>query len=128
VLVLAPATQAMVLLGEVDELEVRAERAQHERLLLDVERGDRVPERPSVLVSPRLARGACEEADPLLRLEQLLALLLDQDASERVAEQAHVATQRGIGASARRELVARVRRARVLHALRGYFGCSTIRM
>ena len=42
-LVLPPASQPMMLLGKVDELEVDAERAQDVRLLRVVESPDRFP-------------------------------------------------------------------------------------
>ena len=91
VLVLAATAQAMVLLGEVDELEVDAEGAQDECLPLDVEFGDRGPERPSSRRPTGRTCRAREESYPLLELQDLLALLLDEYASEDVAEEADVA-------------------------------------
>lgn len=91
VLVLAATAQAMVLLGEVHELEVDAEGAQDECLPLDVELGDRDAER----LAPRRPTGgtrrAGEQSYPLLELEDLLALLLDEHTPEDVAEEADVA-------------------------------------
>ncbi len=93
----AAAADPVVLLGDVRELEVEGERAQHRRLLPGRERvhglgqlgrGGRVT----------LPAGAGEAADPLLELEQPLALLLDEHATEQVAEQADVPAEGGVGA------------------------------
>ena len=93
--VLAPTAEAVVLLGEVRELEVEPEGAQHQRLLLGGERR-------------RGARGravgtsaACFAADRLDELEQPLAFLLGEHRAENRPEHAHVAAERGGGVAAR---------------------------
>ena len=96
-LVLAAAADAVVLLGDVDELEEERERPQHGGLPLVLERGDRLAE----LVARASGAGiAGESANPLLVVEQLLALLLDEHAPEQVAEQAHVGAEGGVGGHA----------------------------
>src|SRR5439155_13869932 len=89
-LVGAPPPDAVVLLGDVRELEVDGEGAEDERLALEVDRADELDE-----LLDRLGRaappGAAELPRALLELEQLLALLLDDHQAERVAEQADVA-------------------------------------
>ena len=79
-LVLATAAEAVVLLGDVGELEEERERSQHSALLHDRELpdccGKRVPRSPA---SPDTAR---ELTDPLLQREELRPFLLDQDAAE----------------------------------------------
>jgi mycothiol synthase len=81
----------VVLLGEVRELEVDGERPQDARLALEREPADRLAQ-----LVPRLTRSRRprEAADQLLGLEQLLALLLDDDAAEDLAEQPDVAAER----------------------------------
>ena len=90
VLVLAPPSQPVVLLGDVRELEEERERAQDGGLLLEIELADRLLELGAAARLPRLAR---EPADPLLQREQLLALLLDEDLPEDVPEQADVGAE-----------------------------------
>ncbi len=94
-LVGAPATEPVMLLGDVGELEVEAERAQDLRLARDRESA----ELPGQLGSPVLVTGgpdvAGEQADSLLGLDQLGAFLLDEHPSEQLPEQADVAPQRG---------------------------------
>ena len=93
----AAAADPVMLLGDVRELEIEGERAQHRRLL---------PRRQPVHGLGQLGRGgrvalpagACEAPDPLLELEQPLALLLDEHAPEQVAEQADVPAKGGVGA------------------------------
>jgi len=85
---------AMVLLGDVCELEVEGEGAQHARLPLERQRLDGFLD---LLVRRAGARRARERAHPLDVLEQRLALLLDEDAPEQVAEQADVTAERCIG-------------------------------
>ena len=97
-LVLAPAPDAMVLLGDVDELEEERERPQHRGLPVEVERGDRLAELRRATLRLRASRARAP--DPLLVVEQLLALLLDEHAPEQVAEQAHVGAKRGVGGHA----------------------------
>ena len=94
VLVLAAAAQAMVLLGDVRELEEDRERAQHRGLLLEREGADGFLELRALA---RLARVTRETANLLLQHEQLLALLLDEDVSEHVAEQADIGAERRVG-------------------------------
>jgi hypothetical protein len=97
--VLAPAAHAMVLLGDVRELEVHRERAQHLALAVEVERANRVVQ----LVPRRALPGRPGEgADPLLADEELLALLLDENTAEDVAQQPDVRAQRRVGAHAGR--------------------------
>ncbi len=94
VLVLPQPPQPMVLLGEVGELEVEAERAQHLGLALERELADRRREIgpcPGAARPPRLPR---ERADALLVGEQLLPFLLDEDAAEDLAEQPDVPPER----------------------------------
>ena len=87
-----------MLLGDVDELEEERERAQHRGLAFEAERGDRLAESASRAAGAGIAR---KRADPLLVVEQLLALLLDEHAPEQVAEQAHVGAERGVGRARR---------------------------
>ena len=54
----------------------------------------------SASASRRVAGIAGERADPLLVVEQILPLLLDEDAPEEVAEQAHVGPESGVGGHA----------------------------
>ena len=89
--VLAETADAVVLLGDVGELEVERERPQDARLPRQRQRLDRVAE----LVAPlSLPRGARQRADVLDVGEQALVLLLDEDATQQVAEQADVAAER----------------------------------
>jgi hypothetical protein len=84
---------AMLLLGNVRELEIRREGAQDACLPLErqcADRGRQVVGRNSFACSPR------EPAHPLDVVEQRLVLLLDEDAAEDVAEQANVPTQRRV--------------------------------
>ena len=84
-----------MLLGDVREVEVDRERPQD----------DRLASRPGAQrsVSASAARSRCvaaspepgEPADPLLEPEGLLAFLLDEHATERVAEQPDVRAERG---------------------------------
>ena len=104
-LVLAPPPDPVVLLGDVDELEEQRERPQHGALALRPERRDRLAERASRAAGARVAG---ERADPLLLVEETLALLLDEHPAEQVAEQAHVGTESGIGRHSK-SLVARRR-------------------
>jgi nitrogen regulatory protein P-II 1 len=93
-LVLPPAAEAVVLLGEIGELEVEGERPEHSRLPVGIEGAHRFPQ----LVARRaVSRGAGEVTDPLLGLEQILPFLLDEDATENLAEQANVAAERRVG-------------------------------
>ena len=94
-LVLAPAPDPVVLLGDVDELEEQRERPQH-RALRARARAPR-PRRASAPREPPRARVARERPDPLLVVEEVLALLLDEHAPEQVAEQAHVGAESGVG-------------------------------
>ena len=88
-----------MLLGDVDELEEERERPQHRALPLGPERRDRVAESASRAARARVAG---ERADPLLVVEELLPLLLDEHAPEQVAEQAHVGARAVVSADSRR--------------------------
>ncbi len=82
---------AVMLLGDVRELEVERERAQHARLALERQRLDR---RLELLVRRPGPRRPGQRPHPLDVREQRLALLLDEDAPEQVAEQPDVSAQR----------------------------------
>jgi hypothetical protein len=86
----------MVLLGDVHELEVQAERPDHVALLAEIEPPDGVTK----VGSPRLrsARSGIprEESDALLLLEESGPLLLDEHSPQDLAEQANVAPERRI--------------------------------
>ena len=97
-LVLAAPADPVVLLGDVDELEEQRECPQHGALALGPERGDRVAERPPRAAGARIAG---QGPDPLLLVEELLALLLDEHPAEQVAEQADVGTESGVGRHAK---------------------------
>ena len=85
-LVLAPPAKPVVLLGEVRELEVQGERAQHLALALERERCNR-PGEPGPGGGRAGRAGAARElADPLLVGEQILAALFDEHAAEDPAE------------------------------------------
>ena len=103
VLVLAPAPQPVMLLGDVRELEEERERAQHGGLLLELQRVDRLLELRAVA---RLAGVASLAADALLEREQLLSSLLDQHLAEHVAEQPDVGAQLRVGRAHTATLVA----------------------
>jgi hypothetical protein len=97
VLVLAAAPETVVLLGEIDELEVDAERPQDERLALRIKTRNR-------LSQPLALRGAASRSCAprevpylLLQVEQGLPFLLDEDATEDRSEQANVAAERCVG-------------------------------
>ena len=92
--VLAPASQPVVLLGEVRQLEVEPERAQHHRLLVGGERRRGARGRA---VGARAARFAPDRLD---ELEQPFTLLLDEHGAENRSEHAHVAAKRGGGVAA----------------------------
>jgi hypothetical protein len=94
---LASPAHAVVLLGEVRELEEERERTQDLRLLLEVELPHRAGQLGADGRFAGLAGAARDPPDLLLPREQLLALLLDHDAAEQVAEQAHVAAERRVG-------------------------------
>ena len=84
----AAVPDAVVLLGDVGDLEVEGEGAEDARLARERERLHRLPQ----LVAPlALPRGAGERPDVLDVGEQRFVLLLDEHAAEEVAEQADVA-------------------------------------
>jgi hypothetical protein len=83
----------MVLLGDVRELEVERERPQDTRLPLERQGVDGIPKITVRLAGPR---SAGEGPHALDVLEQGLPLLLDEDAAEQVAQEAHVAAE-GVG-------------------------------
>jgi hypothetical protein len=98
VLVLAAATQPVVLLRQVDELEVERERAQDLGLALEGQVPDRLCD-PGPRGGGAGRTGAPGELpDALLVREQLLAALLDENPAEDVTEQADVAPERRVGA------------------------------
>jgi hypothetical protein len=97
VLVLAPAAQSVVLLGDVRQLEVQAEGAEHLPLALEFELRDGVPQFLPPRGAALRARLARQPPDPLLLVEQLLPLLLDEYPAEDVAQQADVAAERRVG-------------------------------
>jgi hypothetical protein len=86
-----------VLLGDVRQLEVEAEGAQHLRLALEIELANGLPQRLPAGGPARRARLAREPPDPLFLIEQLLPFLLDEDPAEDVAQQADVAAERRVG-------------------------------
>jgi hypothetical protein len=92
--VLATPAHAVLLLGDVRELEVQGKGTQHIRLALKWKRRHGFVELVVLLVR---ARRTCERSDPLDVLEQRLALLLDEHAPKQVPEQADVAPERRIG-------------------------------
>ena len=92
-LVLTAAADAMVLLGDVDELEEERERPQNGGLPVVIERRDRLPKLVARASGSSIAG---ERPDPLLVVEHLLTLLLDEHASEQVAEKAHVGAESGV--------------------------------
>ena len=92
-LVAAAAAHAMPRLGDVRELEVQPERAQDRRRALLAERADVGREGRVIGRRAGLARLARELAHALDVGQQILAVLLDEHAPERVADQAHVAPQ-----------------------------------
>ena len=81
-LVLAAPSEPVVLLSEIDELEVDAERPQDERLALRLEVGDGRPEPRTLCRAAGRARAPGEEPYLLLQVEQLLSFLLDEDPAE----------------------------------------------
>ena len=94
VLVLAAAPETVVLLGEIDELEVHAERPQDERLALRIEARDRPSQPLALRGAAGCTRGAGEVPYLLLEVEQGLPFLLDEDATEDRSEEANVASER----------------------------------
>jgi hypothetical protein len=96
VLVLAAAAKPVVLLGEIRELEIDAERSQDERLAFQLEPGHALPQLLAARRSARRARIAREETDALLLVEQLLPFLLDEDAAEDVAQKTDVPAEWGV--------------------------------
>ena len=94
VLVLPAAPEPMVLLGEIDELEVDAERPQDERLALRIQAGDRPSQPLALRGAAGCARSPGEMPYLLLQVEQGLPFLLDKDATEDRSEETNVASQR----------------------------------
>src|SRR5207302_7403781 len=92
--VLPAAAQAVMLLGDVRQLEVQRERAQDFRLVSRRERAYGGTDGADVA---RAARVAGEQPDPLLGLEDVAALLLDQHRAQGGSEQADVAPEWGVG-------------------------------
>ncbi len=85
-----------MLFGGVREMEVERESSEHGRLFSDREPLDQLRKG---CARGRLATSAslCERADTLLQLEDLLALLLEEHATEDVSEEADVRAQRAVG-------------------------------
>jgi len=106
--VFAAAAQPMVLLGEVRELEVEAEGAEHERLLPNAE------VRVDVDDGSVAAGRAGLAADLLDELEQPRPLLLDQHVAEDRPQHADVAAERcgGVRSEAQAPRERRARRLR----------------
>ena len=92
-LVLPAPPKPVVLLGEVGELEVEREGAEHVGLAFERQRGDggRKP-----LARDLAAGTARERSDALDVVEQLCAALLDEDATEHVSEESDVAPERRV--------------------------------
>ena len=89
---LATTSDAVMLLGDVREVEVHRERPQDDRLGLDRERRDGLGELGgSLCVAASPEPG--EPSDPFLEPVGRLAFLLDEDVTERVAEQPDVCSQ-----------------------------------
>ena len=86
-----------MLLGDVRELEVERESAEDLRLLVEIQRRDRLRQLGPHLGVPALACPPRDVADLLLARQQLLALLLDHHAAEQVAEEADVPAERRVG-------------------------------
>ncbi len=91
----AAATDAVQLLGEVDELEVERERAQHIGASARVEPLDELVQLGAIgdAAPTRGAQLAAQQANALLDGEQVLVALLDDDSAEQVTEHAHVTAQ-----------------------------------
>ena len=87
----------VVLLGDVRELEVEREGAEDLRLLVEIQRRDRLRQLGPDVGVAGLACPAGDVADLLLARQQLHSLLLDHDAAEQVAEEADVPSERRVG-------------------------------
>jgi hypothetical protein len=90
----APAPDAVLLLGDVRQLEVRREGTEDTGLPLE---GERRHGGGQVLMRCARARRPGERADALDVVEELLPVLLYEDPAEEVAEEPDVAAKRGIG-------------------------------
>ena len=82
-----------MLLGDVRELEVETERSQNVGLLVGRQRPHGVADGTGVAGFARIAR---TQPDPLLRLEQLVALPARRGPAQDVAEQTNVAAERSV--------------------------------
>ena len=82
-----------MLLCDVDQLEVETERPQDVGLIDRRQHPHGVADGVGVAGFARIAR---TQPDPLLRLEQLVPFLLDEDLAQDVAEQANVAAERSV--------------------------------
>jgi hypothetical protein len=98
-LVLTPPAEAVVLLREVGELEVERERPENLRLALERKGGNRGREPGAGRRAAGGARSPGQLPDVLLFGEQVLAGLLDENATEDLTEKADVSPQRRVGAS-----------------------------
>ncbi len=92
--VLPAAAQAVMLFGDVDQLEVETERSQNVGLIDGRQHPHGVADGVDVAGFARIARA---QPDPLLCFEQLVAFLLDEDLAQDAAEQANVAAEWGVG-------------------------------
>jgi len=84
---------AVLLLGDVRELEIGGEGAEDARLPFQRQRRDR---RREIVGRTSFARGPREPSHALDVGEQRLVLLLHEYAPEQVAEQTHVAPERRV--------------------------------
>ena len=92
----AAAADAVVLLGEVDDLEVVGEGARDALGVGRAERRDRVAQRrgiPRARAARRAPPALGERADPLLEVEEVAPFLLDERVAEQVAEHRDVAAK-----------------------------------
>ena len=89
----APAANAVLLLGDVRELEIRGEGAKDARLPLERELAHCGREVVLRAAGPRRAR---EPSQALDVVEQALVVLLDEHPAEEVAEQADIAPKRRV--------------------------------
>jgi len=90
----AAAADPVLLLGDVRELEIEGERAEHARLALEREAGDCCRK---IVLRSASARRARKRPHALDVREERLVLLLDQHLPEQVAEHADVPAERRIG-------------------------------
>ena len=92
-IVAPPPSDPVVLLGQVGELKVDGERPQHCCLALEREGAYLSLESCPELGAPARPRLARERPDPLDRVEELGALLLDEHLTERFPEKPNIAAE-----------------------------------